>query len=140
MKAELAKGDSKISLKLLGSRKSDASMSMGTKEGGNATRLVLHFNEETVAAPAVPAELAISHVDDQIHLKWADNKEADLAGYNVYRRADEGEYVIEAMGITSSKYVDRVVKKGVKYSYIVRAVDTAGTESGESVVVEKSLP
>lgn len=75
-------------------------------------------------------------------LTWNKNTEADLAGYNVYRRIGsapvKGDVKVNAALIPGATptYVDSVSVDG-DYFYEVTAVDTAGNESAFSTAVDK---
>ena len=70
----------------------------------------------------------------QVSLDWADNTEGDLAGYNVYRGTTAGgSYAkVNISLVTSSAYTDPGLTNWTTYYYVVRAVDTAAQESGNS--------
>ncbi|WP_406862138.1 PA14 domain-containing protein [Streptomyces sp. HUAS MG47] len=70
-------------------------------------------------------------------LKWAANKEMDLAGYRVYRRLSLTQWakVSGTSLLTSPTFVDTPPATGQTYLYEVRAVDNAGRESTGSLDV-----
>ncbi|HEY0828963.1 MAG TPA: hypothetical protein VGE40_12770 [Bacilli bacterium] len=75
--------------------------------------------------------------DTQINLDWADNTEATLASYNVYRSTTSGFTPSWnnriAIGVTSSAFTDTGLSTSTTtYYYKVTAVDTAGVESAAS--------
>ena len=86
------------------------------------------------AAPAAPTGLAPTAGDRQAFLDWADNAEADLAGYNVYRSTAQGSghTRINPSPVTASAYLDNTVVANTTYYYVVRAVDLSGNESANS--------
>ncbi|AWT44488.1 MULTISPECIES: PA14 domain-containing protein [Streptomyces] len=62
-------------------------------------------------------------------LKWAANKDTDLAGYRVYRRV-EGSTAWTRVATTSAlQYDDKTPMTGQTYYYQVRAYDKNGNES-----------
>jgi len=68
-----------------------------------------------------------------VHLDWADNGDADLHSYKVYRSTTSGGgYSVIASGLTTSAYTDTTVSNGATYFYVVTAVDTSGGESAKS--------
>ncbi len=84
-----------------------------------------------------------------IDLSWSPGVEADLAGYNVYRRglgtgesgADSGSEVwrrLNAATIAVPGYEDTDVRPGVRYVYRVTAVDTDGNESSPGTEVQET--
>ncbi|HEV2292878.1 MAG TPA: carbohydrate-binding protein [Tepidisphaeraceae bacterium] len=83
-------------------------------------------------APAAPSGLTATPTSSGITLDWADNGEADLAGYNVYRAASAGgtyQKLNTAGLLTSSGFVDGTAPAGATSYYRVVAVNTAGMES-----------
>ncbi|WP_418958159.1 PA14 domain-containing protein [Streptomyces tritici] len=70
-------------------------------------------------------------------LRWAANKEMDLAGYRVYRRLSATSWakVSGTSLLTARSYVDAPPATGQTYLYEVRAVDKAGRESTGSLDV-----
>ena len=128
--AALGNGDRVLSFKLdYGSSDPVGVVSFYSSNIGNGPELVLHTSADTVSAPSQPGNLSVMPGNASVSLNWDDNTEADLASYNVYRHTGDGDFVLEAMGLRSSEYLDIVVSNGTTYSYRVTAVDTAGTES-----------
>ncbi|MFJ4694288.1 PA14 domain-containing protein [Streptomyces sp. NPDC088766] len=70
-------------------------------------------------------------------LRWAANKEMDLAGYRVYRRLGTAQWakVSGASPLTSTFFADATPATGQTFLYEVRAVDRAGRESAGSLDV-----
>jgi fibronectin type 3 domain-containing protein len=95
--------------------------------------------------PTVPAELqAVFSGPGQkafIDLVWAPVMEADLAGYNVYRR-QEGTAPVKLNGelVKTPAYRDEHVTGGTKYFYSVAAVDVRGNESARSEEASEEAP
>jgi len=85
--------------------------------------------------PAAPTELAATAGDAAVDLEWADNGEADLAGYHVYRAtAEAGDYTrLTADPVAASAWRDSGVANGTTYFYKITAIDTAGNESAPSL-------
>src|ERR687896_447603 len=74
-------------------------------------------------APAAPTGLTASPGNGQVALDWANNSEADLAGYRVYRSSAGGPFSLVASP-TASAHTDTGLTNGVNYSYYVTAVDS----------------
>lgn len=88
--------------------------------------------------PAAPANLQSSPLEGAINLIWDANREKDLAGYIVLRGPAGGTLVpITETPIQVTTFLDRV-PAGVRYTYAVEAVDTAGNASERSHPVEES--
>jgi hypothetical protein len=85
--------------------------------------------------PAVPTGVEVAIGDDRIDLYWNENRDPDLAGYNIYfSNSYDGEYHI----IGSSPYnyfIDEEAVNGNKYYYAVTAYDYNGNESDLSLDV-----
>jgi hypothetical protein len=87
--------------------------------------------------PAAPAGLAAVGTEGAINLIWSAGSEADLAGYLVLRSEGGGEpAALTTEPVKPATYRDDNVKPGVRYSYVVVGVDTAGNRSAPSNRVE----
>lgn len=86
------------------------------------------------AAPEAPAGLWAQGNPTGVCLDWADNTEADLAGYSIYRSTVFGSGYVKLNDalLTESCYADAAAAGGTMYFYVVRAVDSSGNESGDS--------
>lgn len=97
-----------------------------------------------VFPPAVPSavEAAASGPGQPpfIDLIWAPDSESDLAGYNVYRREDNGATVrVNSELIRTPAYRDEHLTSGKTYFYSVSAVDVQGNESARSEEVSEAV-
>ncbi|MFE6338148.1 PA14 domain-containing protein [Streptomyces sp. NPDC057798] len=83
--------------------------------------------------PLTPAGASVTYdqVTGKAKLAWAKNREMDLAGYRIYRRAKGGAYPGTPLATTTSvSYTDSSLPlTGAAYEYTVRAYDKAGNES-----------
>ncbi len=87
--------------------------------------------------PAVPAGLSAIYTGQAVELIWSSNSEADLGGYNVYRRAPGESFEKVNQELLSTPIVrDASVEPGRIYFYRVTAVDLNGNESAPSAEVE----
>jgi fibronectin type 3 domain-containing protein len=76
-----------------------------------------------------------------IDLTWAPNTDADLAGYNVYRREEGGQPVkINTELVKTPAFRDTNVQSDQTYFYSVSAVDLRGNESRRSEETSESVP
>ncbi|WP_327187041.1 PA14 domain-containing protein [Streptomyces sp. NBC_01334] len=99
--------------------------------------------------PLAPTGLTSAYNRDtaKTTLRWAANKEMDLAGYRVYRRLGTTQWV-RAGGsslLTSPSFVDATPATGQTFLYEIRAVDKAGRESvgsldATAVTVDRTGP
>jgi hypothetical protein len=85
--------------------------------------------------PHRPTGLTVVSGVNRVFLTWNENKEADLAGYYVYRstRSGRGYKRLTDKIINRTTYSDDKVESDVTYYYIVTALDQAGNESVPSV-------
>ncbi|NAZ88340.1 hypothetical protein GTR00_19935, partial [Kineococcus sp. T90] len=122
----------------------DASAVAGTAYTYRVSALDLSGNTSAAAsargllrddvAPAAVRSLKASGSTSSVSLSWSTSREADLAGYRVYRAASaEGAY--ELIGTpTSAKLSDKAAPAGLPSHYRVTAVDTSGNESAPVAV------
>ncbi len=76
-------------------------------------------------APASTVLTKAANSSKGISLKWKVVDGAD--SYRIYRKEVNGEYsVIKIITNGASSYTDKTAKSGVKYKYVVRAVNEAG--------------
>jgi hypothetical protein len=98
-----------------------------------------------VFPPAVPTGLqAVFSGPGQapfIDLIWAPVTDADLEGYNVYRRVEGAEAVkLNTEPVKVPAFRDAQVVAGKTYFYSVSAVDSRGNESARSEETSESVP
>ena len=82
--------------------------------------------------PAAPANLSVLNIQGRTQLIWDVNKEADLAGYIIYRGTRPEQMEKSSALITINVYIDESVVGGQTYYYQISARDTAGNESSWS--------
>ena len=125
-------------------------VSIGNRPGGDAqvegddspeVRVVAH----DVFPPGVPSGVqAVYSGNGQkpfVDLIWAPATDADLAGYNVYRREEGGDAMkINSELIKSPSYRDSAVASGKKYFYSISSLDVRGNESARSEEVSETVP
>lgn len=112
-------------------------------EGDNSAPITVFAND--VFPPAVPTGLqaVFSGVGQQpsVDLTWAPNSDPDLAGYNVYRREENGSWTrLNPAPVPTPAYRDSNVAAGRTYSYAVTALDTHGNESVRSPETSETVP
>lgn len=100
---------------------------------------------DDVFPPSVPTGLqAVFSGPGQkpfIDLIWAPDADADLAGYNVYRRTEGTPFVkINGDLLKSPSYRDLGIEQGHSYIYSVTAVDVRGNESARSEEARENVP
>jgi hypothetical protein len=98
-----------------------------------------------VFPPAVPAGVqAVFSGSGQplfVDLTWAPVTDADLAGYNVYRREETAQAArVNPDLVKAPAFRDDHVEAGKNYFYSVTAVDLRGNESARSEETSESVP
>ncbi len=95
---------------------------------------------EKVTPPVPPAGLTASRVSGGVDLRWHQNPEPDIAGYNVYRRAqgEEPFTKINPQPIPAPYFLDSTADPRQTYHYRLKAVDSSPgkRESDFSLEVE----
>jgi len=98
-----------------------------------------------VFAPSTPVSMqAVFSTGTQggfIDLIWTAVSDADVAGYNVYRReAGAAAALLNDKPLNTPAYRDGSVVSGRDYFYSVSAVDVRGNESGKSAEATEHVP
>ena len=106
-------------------------------------------SEETCVTPGLteppppPKRVRSAVVADGISLTWAKSTGEDVAGYHVERAEVDANGVpvekfvrITETPVGSVGYVDRAARRGARYRYQVRAVDSAGSEGLPSTTTD----
>jgi fibronectin type 3 domain-containing protein len=97
------------------------------------------------SAPATPTSLTVpSRTRSTASLNWADNSEADLAGYRVYRSTDNtvsgwAAAATPVATVTASTYDDSGLADDTLYYYRVTAYDVSGNESSYAATTALTL-
>jgi hypothetical protein len=112
-------------------------------EGEDSTEIRVFAHD--IFPPTTPSglEAVFSSVGQPnfIDLTWTPNTDAELAGYNVYRREEGGQAVkINSELAKIPTYRDRDIKPGKKYFYSVTALDLRGNESPHSEESSEIVP
>lgn len=91
-------------------------------------------NEELdTTPPATPSGLTVSATQTTLVVEWADNSEADLAGYVLEKSEDRGNRWSTIGGLlVSSSFEDVYASRA---DYRVRAKDFTGNESANSPAI-----
>lgn len=77
--------------------------------------------------PDAPTGVIAIPIKTGIMLKWNENKESDLSGYNLYRKtAGEADFKrLNTTLLTRASYLDKSVTMKKSYTYAVTAIDDA---------------
>ena len=92
------------------------------------------------------ANVALSGTGDphQVQLSWSPPAQSSMpvSGYNVYRAASGSSSYqrVNSAKATGTTYTDSTVSKSNSYDYVVKSVDSSGTESVPSNLTTVSLP
>jgi hypothetical protein len=115
-----------------------------TEVEGDDTPIIQTVTHD-VFPPAVPTGLqaVFSGVGQKpfVDLVWSPDTEADLAGYNIFRRQEGGQSVkLNSEPVKTSAYRDTNVEAGQRYFYSVSAVDIRNNESARSDEASEQVP
>jgi hypothetical protein len=90
--------------------------------------------------PHIPTGLSARGYETTVTLNWEPNtRDPDLLGYNLYRAVSENQHVkVNTAPITGTSYGDADLPEGT-HTYLLRAVDTFGLESGPSETASASI-
>ena len=93
-----------------------------------------------ITAPSPPSGIYALNGDQRVDLSWYENRENDVAGYNVYYSYSyNGKYTL--IGSTETNYfIDDGAVNGDTYYYAVTAYDYNGNESDLSYDVVYTTP
>ena len=96
--------------------------------------------EPDSVAPASPAGLTGTAGSESVTLTWQSNAEADLAGYNVYRRAASGgDFQAIATLLTLPQYSDLGLVNDTEYQYQITSIDRTSPANESSPGIDLSL-
>jgi len=106
----------------------------------------MNFNwfriNSTAALIGTPTGLGATVSASGISLDWANNPEASLAGYNVYRSTSVNGIFTKLNNtlLATSDFLDSTASAGTTFFYRVTAVDTSTNESNFAAVSATTLP
>ena len=104
------------------------------EDGRDGNFNIYSAKSPALAIPLAPTGVTATAGDKQIVLDWNDNAESDIAGYNVLRSTSSGGTFskVNTTNITVSNFTNTGLTNGTQYFFVIRAIDTAGNESGNS--------
>ena len=77
--------------------------------------------------PSIPQGLTAFWIDEGISLRWEESPEADVSGYNIYRRK-EGEGALKKLNpdpVKGTIFLDTEAKKDKAYYYAISSADSS---------------
>lgn len=99
-----------------------------------------HNNNYDNTPPLPPTGIQVINGDNQVNLSWIQNRENDLAGYNIYFSTTyDGKYTLIGTS-TNNYFIDNGAQNGVLNYYAVTAFDASGNESALSKDVAYATP
>jgi len=114
-----------------------------TYSAGQPRMFLIRISQKYIPVPEPPKNLNGKQVANSksLLLHWRENRELDLAGYNVYRSATQGSGYqrINYSIVSQHKFTDTRIAQGQTYYYVVTAVNDAGGESGYSNEIEEVI-
>jgi fibronectin type 3 domain-containing protein len=111
----------------------------GDKEAESLISDAVVIMARDVAPPATPVAVRAIAGLGTIEIAWDANREADIAGYRLFRSAG-GDWTRVGGDLNAPAFTDRDVQSGKAYRYTVAAFDANGNESGRSAPVEITAP
>lgn len=106
-----------------------------------AVRIAAHDTFPPAAPTGLQAVYSGEGQKPFVDVIWAPATDADLAGYNIYRREASGAASrLNSDVVKSPSYRDHAVASGKTYFYSVSAVDVRGNESARSEEASEAAP
>ncbi len=91
--------------------------------------------------PTAPAQPVVTAADAGPTLTWTAGAEPDLAGYDLFRALNGGDYSkLNTPPVERLTYVDRTVPKDQTATYVIRARDSSGNSSAPSPAAAAPVP
>jgi fibronectin type 3 domain-containing protein len=112
-----------------------------TSAGSMTGQLTISSNSSTNPTLTIPLSGTATSPSYQVNLTWQ-APTTSVAGYHVYR-APSGttSYALLNSAVdTQTIYTDPNVQSGSSYDYVVKSVDTSGTESTPSNITTVNIP
>ncbi len=108
-----------------------------------APELIIVYSDAVTDLPPQPVTgLETEDFKGELTLTWNASPEADVVGYNVYRRdhhEDSYDFPRNVDVLIDPVYTDNSMNLGATYQFAVRAVDALGQESNDTQIINVSL-
>ncbi len=123
----------------------DSTRGIDSKESAFAPELLVDYTTDIVdTRPAAPDPATITANDNSVTLNWTAVNEADVVGYNVYRRQNHEDFFVSSLNpavldASTLTLTDDTLLIGLPYQYVVRAIDEAGQESYNTTILAVTL-
>ena len=109
-------------------------------ESGYSAEVEVMIPLPDIVPPMIPVISSYNLEQNKIHVKWMNNDEVDLGGYNFHYGTESGVYTQKIDVGTNVEYTTPVLERGVKYYFTVSAYDTAGNESDKAKELNIKIP
>ena len=82
--------------------------------------------------PSMPSGVKVEQRGSVVQVSWLQNKDEDVAGYNVYRVIGRAEQKLTKTPVKDTQFIDHSIGDNRYLSYYVTSVDLSGNESEPS--------
>jgi len=96
--------------------------------------------------PAAPHLLGVTPINQTLSIAWIPNADPDMHHYLIYRAIDNKRDTLFSqlnkaeISLNETNFIDKDCIKGIKYSYYMLAVDSAGNQSYRSRTIQAFIP
>jgi hypothetical protein len=96
-------------------------------ESENSEEITINTTDRTPPSP--PQDLAAIPTFTGVLLKWKENEEPDIKGYNLYRKRKDDTHFkkVNTALLTQANYLDREAEGETSYIYVVTATDDSSS-------------
>ncbi|HPQ20045.1 MAG TPA: fibronectin type III domain-containing protein, partial [bacterium] len=103
----------------------------------NAVYQPIRTTSIDITPPAKPQGINVQVFEKYITINWQANNEADLKGYNVYRKKSNEQTfsLVTSTPITTNYYTENNLTANLTYYYQITAIDNSNNESERSAII-----
>lgn len=102
------------------------------KKNWEGEGLRVEATPKDLTPPSAPRNVKAEKRGSVVQVSWLQNKEDDLAGYNVYRVTGRSEQKLTKTPTKDTVFIDHTIGDNRYLSYYVTSVDLSGNESEQS--------
>lgn len=102
------------------------------KKNWEGEGLRVEATPKDLTPPSVPRGVKAEKRGSVVQVSWLENKEDDIAGYNVYRVIGRSEQKLSITPSKDAQFIDHSIGENRYLSYYVTSVDLSGNESEPS--------